>query len=102
MARPAIGETSAASRRGAFAPRSVPQPIRPHRSANARGGAWRASAPASGTATVEIGVESQTLDYKVEGNKLTIVNPKEGDAVFTINEDGTLTGQLGMMTKVKG
>ena len=43
--------------------------------------------------------ESKTLDYKVEGNKLTILNPQEGDVEFTINDDGTLSGQLGLMTK---
>jgi uncharacterized lipoprotein YehR (DUF1307 family) len=50
-------------------------------------------------AVVQIAGESQTLDYKVEGNKLTILNPQEGDIEFTINDDGTLSGQLGLMTK---
>jgi len=50
-------------------------------------------------ATVQIANESKTLDYKVEGNKLTILNPQEGNLVFTINDDGTLNGQLGVMTK---
>jgi len=50
---------------------------------------------------VQIGNESKTLDYKVEGNKLTILDPKEGNVEFTINEDGTLTGQLGVMSKNK-
>jgi hypothetical protein len=35
----------------------------------------------------------------VEGKKLTIINPQEGDLVFTINDDGTLNGELGIMTK---
>ena len=52
-------------------------------------------------ATVLIGNESKTLDYKVEGNKLTIVNPREGDLVLTINDDGTLTSELGVLTKNK-
>jgi hypothetical protein len=52
-----------------------------------------------GKATVQIGGESQTLDYKVEGKTLRIINPKEGDATFTINDDGTLSGQLGMLSK---
>jgi uncharacterized lipoprotein YehR (DUF1307 family) len=52
-----------------------------------------------GKATVQVANESKTLDYKVEGNKLTIIDPKEGDVVFTINDDGTLNGQLGVMTK---
>ena len=50
-------------------------------------------------ATVQIAGDSKTLDYKVEGNKLTILNPKEGDVIFTINDDGTLTGELGLMKK---
>ena len=52
-----------------------------------------------GKATVLVGNESKTLDYKVEGKKLTIINPQEGDVVFTINDDGTLNGELGVMTK---
>jgi uncharacterized lipoprotein YehR (DUF1307 family) len=52
-----------------------------------------------GKATVQIGGESQMLDYKVEGKTLRIVNPKEGDATFTINDDGTLSGQLGTLAK---
>ena len=53
----------------------------------------------SGKAIVTIANESKTLDYKVEGNKLTILDPQEGNAVFTINDDGTLNGELGVMTK---
>jgi hypothetical protein len=52
-----------------------------------------------GKAIMTIGTETQTLDYKVEGNKLTLLNPKEGDVVFTINDDGTLNSQLGSFTK---
>jgi hypothetical protein len=52
----------------------------------------------SGKATVQVANESKTLDYKVEGNKLTILNPKEGDILFTI-DDGTLNSELGIMTK---
>jgi hypothetical protein len=50
-------------------------------------------------AEMQIAGESQTFDYKVEGKKLTILNPQEGDIEFTINDDGTLSGQLGLMTK---
>jgi hypothetical protein len=50
-------------------------------------------------ATLQVANESKTLDYKVEGNKLTILNPGEGDMVFTINDDGTLNGELGIMTR---
>jgi uncharacterized lipoprotein YehR (DUF1307 family) len=53
----------------------------------------------SGKATVLVGNESKTLDYKVDGKKLTIVNPAEGDIVLTINDDGTLNSELGVMKK---
>jgi hypothetical protein len=53
----------------------------------------------SGKATVDIGGETKTLDYKVEGNKLTIINPQEGDIVMTINDDGTFTGPFGTFSK---
>ena len=52
-----------------------------------------------GKATVQVGNESKTLEYKVEGNKLTILDPKDGNAVFTINDDGTLNSELGIMTR---
>lgn len=52
-----------------------------------------------GKATMTVGTESKTLDYKVEGNKLTLLNPKEGNAVFTINDDGTLNSEIGVFTK---
>src|SRR5882724_2236490 len=52
-----------------------------------------------GKAIFQIAGESKTMDYKVVGDKLTILNPQEGDAEFTINDDGTLSGQLGLMTK---
>jgi uncharacterized lipoprotein YehR (DUF1307 family) len=51
-------------------------------------------------AIFQIAGESKTMDYKVVGNKLTILNPQEGDVEFTINDDGTLSGQLGLMTKM--
>ena len=53
----------------------------------------------NGKATVLVGNESKTLDYKVDGNKLTIVNPAEGDLLLTINDDGTLNSELGVMKK---
>jgi hypothetical protein len=52
-----------------------------------------------GKATVLVANESKTLDYKVDGNKLTILNPQEGNIEFTINEDGTLNGELGVMSR---
>jgi hypothetical protein len=53
----------------------------------------------NGKATVLVGNESKTLDYKVDGNKLTIVNPAEGDLLLTINDDGTLNSELGVLKK---
>jgi hypothetical protein len=52
-----------------------------------------------GKATVQVANDSKTLDYKVEGNKLTIINPQEGNIVLTINDDGTLNSELGVMTR---
>jgi hypothetical protein len=52
-----------------------------------------------GKATVLMGIESKTLDYKVDGTKLTIVNPQEGDLVLNINDDGTLNSELGVFSK---
>jgi hypothetical protein len=53
----------------------------------------------SGKATVDLGGEVRTFDYKVEGNKLTIINAAEGDIVMTINDDGTLTSPFGTFSK---
>jgi hypothetical protein len=55
----------------------------------------------NGKATVDIGGSTKTLDYKVEGNKITIVNPTEGDINLTINDDGTLTSPMGTLSKAK-
>lgn len=52
-----------------------------------------------GKATMTIATESKTMDYKVEGNKLTLINPAEGNVVMTINDDGTLNNQLGILKK---
>ena len=52
-----------------------------------------------GKATMTMGTESKTLDYKVEGNKLTLINPKEGDVVFVINDDGSLNSEIGVLQK---
>jgi hypothetical protein len=52
-----------------------------------------------GKATLTIGTESHTMDYKLEGNKLTIHDPQQGDVVFTINDDGTLNSQIGVFQK---
>ena len=50
-------------------------------------------------AEVNMAGESQTLDYKVEGKKLTILNPQEGDLELTINDDGTLSSTYSLLTK---
>jgi len=52
-------------------------------------------------ATVDVGGEAKELDYKIEGTKVTILNPKEGDISLTINDDGTLSSPLGMLEKKK-
>jgi hypothetical protein len=52
-----------------------------------------------GKANMTVGTETQTMDYKVEGNQLTLLNPKEGNVVFTINDDGTLNSELGSLQK---
>jgi hypothetical protein len=43
--------------------------------------------------------ESKTLDYKVEQDKVTIINPAEGDLVLTRNSDGSLNSAMGTFTK---
>lgn len=43
--------------------------------------------------------ESKTLDYKVDGDKVTITDPTEGPIVFTRNSDGTLNSGLGTFAK---
>jgi hypothetical protein len=52
-----------------------------------------------GKATMLVANESKTLDYKVEGNKLTLIDPKEGNVVFTINDDGTLNSEIGVLQR---
>jgi hypothetical protein len=49
--------------------------------------------------TVTLAGDSKTLDYKVDGDKITIVNPQEGDVVFTRNSDGSLNSALGTFVK---
>jgi hypothetical protein len=45
--------------------------------------------------------ESKTLDYKVDGNSITITDPVEGNMVFTRNSDGTLNSGLGTFAKAE-
>jgi hypothetical protein len=48
---------------------------------------------------VTLAGERQTLDYKVEGDTVTILNPREGDLVLTINSDGSINSPLGTFVK---
>lgn len=46
--------------------------------------------------------ETHELSYKVDGDKITLHDPKEaaqGDIVLTRNGDGTLSGPMGTLTK---
>jgi hypothetical protein len=43
--------------------------------------------------------ESNTFDYKVEKEKVTIINPEAGDLVLTRNSDGSLNSAMGTFTK---
>jgi hypothetical protein len=49
--------------------------------------------------TANVMGDSKDLSYKVEGDKVTILNPKEGDIVLTRNQDGSLNSELGVFTK---
>jgi hypothetical protein len=48
----------------------------------------------SGKATLTGMGETQVHDYTVEGDKITLKDPKEGDVVLTIMKDGTLEGLM--------
>ena len=52
-------------------------------------------------AKVEIMGDSKSFDYKVEGDKITIINKAEGDMVLTKRSDGSLTGPMGTMVTKK-
>ena len=43
--------------------------------------------------------EVQTLDYTVEGDTVTILNPEDGNMVLTRNSDGSLTSPIGTFSK---
>ena len=51
--------------------------------------------------TVNAMGDTKTLDYKLDGDKLTIINPTEGNLEFTRNSDGSLTGIWGVFAKSK-
>lgn len=53
-----------------------------------------------GKARVSIGGDQKVLEYRVEGDKLTILDAEDGDMVLTINSDGTLdAGMMGTLSK---
>ena len=52
-----------------------------------------------GKAIFLVGAEAKTLDYKVNDNKMTLVNPQDGDMVLTINDDGTLNSEIGIFSR---
>ncbi len=51
----------------------------------------------NGKATVELMGQAKTFDYKVEGDKVTIINKEEGNLELTYHSDGTLTGAMGTL-----
>lgn len=44
---------------------------------------------------VTAGGESKTLDYKVEGDTVTLIDSAEGNVVLTRNADGSLNSAMG-------
>ncbi len=51
--------------------------------------------------TMTIAGQSQTYDYKVDGDKVTIINSKEGNLELTRNSDGSLNSGMGTFAKSK-
>jgi hypothetical protein len=45
--------------------------------------------------------EIKLLDYKAEADKVTIINPQDGDLVLVRNSDGSLSSTLGTFSKSK-
>jgi hypothetical protein len=54
-----------------------------------------------GKAKVDIGGEVRTLDYTVDGDKVTIINKDQGDIVLNKHPDGSLTGAMGELVSSK-
>jgi len=54
-----------------------------------------------GKANVELLGEKKSYDYKLEGEKLTILNKAEGNMELTYRSDGTLTGPMGTLKTTK-
>src|SRR4051794_37444906 len=51
--------------------------------------------------TVTIATERKVLSYKVEGDKITVLNPTDGDIVLMRNADGSLNSDVGVFSKKK-
>ena len=51
--------------------------------------------------TVTIATERKVLSYKVEGDKITVINPTDGDIVLMRNADGSLNSEVGVFSKKK-
>lgn len=51
--------------------------------------------------TMTFAGESETHDYKVDGDKIIIINPKEGNLELTRNSDGSLNSRIGTFAKRK-
>ena len=49
--------------------------------------------------TVTLAGEQKTCPFKVDGDKITIINPQEGDMVLTRNSDGSLNTAWGTFSK---
>jgi hypothetical protein len=45
--------------------------------------------------TMTFAGQSETYDYKVDGDKIIIIDPKEGNLELTRNSDGSLMGRRG-------
>ena len=54
-----------------------------------------------GKVAVTIVGQSETYDYKVDGDKIVIINPKEGNLELTRNSDGSLNSGMGTFAKSK-
>jgi hypothetical protein len=52
-------------------------------------------------AKVDMMGENKTMDYKVEGDKVTVLNRAQGDMELTHHSDGTLTGPMGTLRPSK-
>lgn len=51
----------------------------------------------NGKATIDLLGDRKSFDYKVEGEKVTVINPDAGNLELTYHPDGTLTGPMGTL-----